>query len=181
MWPASDESLSIVGIDFCVSALMERVRDVRARRKESVNGRFVSRSLVQNSQTERVQPAHLRIRRRFNRRKRPPTLSAAETKKVQSSDDETGSKDGSFVFSSLTQCHVQFHLYTYTCASMWRSAREEAQWTECSSSFIWYLKPQSSSSRCHYLFYLYSLCVIDISSAAGVTTRFPPRWILKFL
>lgn len=60
---------SIAGIDFCVFALMERVRDVRAPRKECVNGRFVSRSLVQKSQTQKKKKnqrrAHLQIKGQY--------------------------------------------------------------------------------------------------------------------
>lgn len=41
---------SIAGIDFCAFALTERIRCLRALRKESLNRRFVSDSLVQKTQ-----------------------------------------------------------------------------------------------------------------------------------
>lgn len=41
---------SIAGIDFCAIALTERIRCLRALRKESLNRRFVSDSLVQKTQ-----------------------------------------------------------------------------------------------------------------------------------
>lgn len=71
MLPASGDMKSrlpwsIAGIDFCAFALTKRIRCLRALRKESLNRRFVSDSLVQKSQGKKKnQRPHLQIKGKY--------------------------------------------------------------------------------------------------------------------